>query len=158
MISDPFDVLLDQWEAQTRLLLDHGLDAQLQARSERLFAGRSGASPDATWTAECGDASPSAIDVLTLANVLSVTRQLARFRLTAGQHRAIDGLRAWLLAQLQDSRDMASRVGASTGVAEQRRARAPAEQDHDLPRQAAPGAHRAPVAGFDHQPRRATAH
>jgi hypothetical protein len=92
--SDPRNEMLDQFEAQLRLLLDQGLEVQLRARCDRVMA--QGPAVDVVPS----DPKPLRLDPMALAGVLVVCRQLERFKLTADQHAAIARLKDWLMSQM----------------------------------------------------------
>lgn len=117
--GDPWNVLLDAFEAQVRLLLDNGLEPQVRARLGRLLVAPgsllapgdspAGSRPPGVSAGERSGAqeeSPGAtqIDPLVLAQVLTVARMLGRFKLTEEQHAALGLLRAWLTGRMKEAR------------------------------------------------------
>jgi len=97
---DPWNVLLDEFEAQVRLLLDNGLAPQLRTRLDRLLPLGTAA---ATTVAKPSKAD---LDPMVLSVVLVTCRQMERLKLTADQHQAIGRLKAWLLVQLRSDENL----------------------------------------------------
>lgn len=89
---DPWNVLLDEFEAQVRLLLDNGLAPQLCTRLDRLMPVGIAVEPRPAAKAD--------LDPMVLSVVLVTCRQMERLKLTADQHAAIAELKAWLLGQM----------------------------------------------------------
>lgn len=122
---DPWNTMLDEFEAQMRLLLDNGLEPQLRTRLDRLLPPKSrteGSDSDGHLTSQSATSSerglyrglqlsgdpdtgrsagqPNDLDPMMLAGVLVICRQLERFKLTADQHAAIARLKDWLMSQM----------------------------------------------------------
>lgn len=130
--TDPWNTMLDEFEAQLRLLLDNDLEPQLRTRLDRLLPSKSGIEAngsDGNLTSQSETSSerglyrglelsgdpaacrragqPDEPDPMALAGVLVICRQLERFKLTAGQHAAIAKLKEWLMAQMPRERAVA---------------------------------------------------
>ncbi len=107
-IVDPWNVLLDEFEAQVRLLLDNGLAPQLRTRLDRLMPGVATSPPPPPDIETAPTTTRQGLDPMVLAGVLVICRQLERFKLTSDQHAAIANLKDWLLEQLPPAKRIAA--------------------------------------------------